>query len=153
MNTLYRWTVALVLAVSLGLPVFPQPVEIPFQFSRAFGVMLINAEVNGNPAVFIVDTGSNQTIISSGLVNVVIRPLKDTVSSEKGSGYSGTGVFTRASIRVGPIVWRDHQIVAMDLRAISKSLGENIDGLLGMDFLKEFESVMVDLRQHKLILR
>ena len=153
MNTLYRWTVALVLAVSLGLPVFPQPVEIPFQFSRAFGVMLINAEVNGNPAVFIVDTGSNQTIISSRLVNVITRPLKDTVSSEKGSGYSGTGVFTRASIRVGPIVWRDHQIVAMDLRAISKSLGENIDGLLGMDFLKEFESVMVDLREHKLILR
>jgi len=40
----------------------------------------------------------------------------------------------------------------MDMKDISKSLGENIDGLLGMDFLNEFEMVVVDLKQHKLIL-
>jgi hypothetical protein len=148
--------VALVLAVSLGMPVFPQPwrpAEIPFQFSRAFGLMLIRAEVNGRPAVFVLDTASNHTTVSSRFVDVTTPPLRDTVSSEKGSGFSGTGIFTRASLKVGPVVWRDHQILAMDLKEISKSLGENIDGLLGMDFLNEFESVMVDLRQHKLILR
>jgi hypothetical protein len=40
----------------------------------------------------------------------------------------------------------------MDMKEMSKSFGENIDGLLGMDFLQEFERVVVDLRQHKLIL-
>ena len=34
----------------------------------------------------------------------------------------------------------------------SKSLGEDVGGLLGMDFLNEFHIVVVDLRQHKLIL-
>jgi len=40
----------------------------------------------------------------------------------------------------------------MDTGEISKSLGENVDGLLGMDFLNDFDLVVVDLRQHKLIL-
>jgi len=40
----------------------------------------------------------------------------------------------------------------VDMKEISKSLGENVDGLLSMDFLNEFETVVVDLRQHKLIL-
>jgi hypothetical protein len=40
----------------------------------------------------------------------------------------------------------------MDMKDISKSFGENIDGLLGMDFLNDFEMVVVDLKQHKLIL-
>ena len=35
---------------------------------------------------------------------------------------------------------------------MSKTFGENIDGLLGMAFLHRFERVVVDLRQRKLIL-
>jgi predicted aspartyl protease len=115
--------------------------------------MLIRGEVNGNPATLILDTGSDHTIISSRFVDVATPPLRDTVHSGKGSGFTGTGVFTRSSLKVGPLVWRDHRILAMDLKEISKSLGENVDGLLGMDFLNEFEIVVVDLRQRKLILR
>jgi hypothetical protein len=40
----------------------------------------------------------------------------------------------------------------MDMKEMSKSFGENIDGLLGMDFLSAFETVVVNSRQHKLIL-
>jgi predicted aspartyl protease len=151
-----RCILAFVLAVAGVVPAFPpasNPETIPFQVNRSFGVMLIRAEVNGNPATLILDTGSNLTTISSRFVDVAIPPLRDKVSTQKGSGFSGTGVFTRASLKVGPVVWRDHRILAMDTKEISKSLGENVDGLLGMDFLNEFEIVVVDLRQHKLILR
>jgi predicted aspartyl protease len=150
-----RYTLAFVLVVAGVIPAFPLPLNpeaIPFQVSRSFGLMLIRGEVNGNPATLILDTGSNHTIISSRFVDV-LTPARGTVSTEKGSGYSGTGVFTKASLKVGPLVWRNHRILAMDLKEISKSLGQNVDGLLGMDFLNEFEIVVVDLRQHKLILR
>ena len=40
----------------------------------------------------------------------------------------------------------------MDTNEISKSMGESVDGLLGTDFLNEFDTVIVDLRRHKLIL-
>ena len=41
----------------------------------------------------------------------------------------------------------------MDTHDLSKSLGQTIDGLLGMDFFKEFEVVVVNLKNHKLILQ
>jgi predicted aspartyl protease len=151
-----RCILAFVLAVAGVIPVFPlasNPETLPFQVNHSFGLMLIRAEVNGNPATLILDTGSDHTTISSRFVDVATPSLRDTVSTAKGSGYFGTVVFTRASLKVGPVVWRDHRILAMDTKEISKSLGENVDGLLGMDFLNEFEIVVVDLRQHKLILR
>ena len=114
--------------------------------------MMVEARINGQLAVLILDTGSNHTILSSKLVDVATPPLKDLVTSKKGSGYSGNGVFTRASVSVGTVLWRDHRIVVMDTNEISKSMGETVDGLLGMDFLNEFDIVIVDLRQHKLIL-
>ena len=40
----------------------------------------------------------------------------------------------------------------MDMHDFSKSLGQKIDGLLGMDFFSEFELVVVDLKNHNLIL-
>jgi hypothetical protein len=91
-------------------------------------------------------------MVSSKLVDVATPSLKDTVTSKKGSGFTGNGVFTRASLAVGPVLWRDHRILAVDTSELSKSLGENIDGLLGMDLLKQFDTVIVDFGQHKLIL-
>jgi len=155
LRTVCRCTVALLLAVAPGFPVSPQPsnpIEIPLRLSRAFGLMLITVEINGQSAVLILDTASNHTAISSRFVDVASPSLRDVVPTEKGSGFSGSGVFTKLSLKIGPVLWRDHRVLAMDMKDISKSLGENIDGLLGMDFLNEFEMVVVDLKQHKLIL-
>ncbi len=55
-------------------------------------------------------------------------------------------------MRVGSITWRDRRIVVMDMRELSSSLGQKVDGLLGMDFFSEFDLVVVDLKNHKLIL-
>ena len=139
------------LVAALQVPAFPQssnPKEIPFENSRMFGLVL----VKGRPAVLIVDTASNHTIISSELADAPPRNLDSVVATSKGSGFAGAGVFTRATLKVGPITWRDHTVVVMDVRAFSKSLGQKADGLLGMDFFSEFELVVVDLKNHKLIL-
>jgi predicted aspartyl protease len=147
--------IAIMLAAALQVPAFPQssnPKEIPFENSRMFGLVLVKVEVNGRPAVLIVDTASNHTIISSELADAPPRNLDSVVATSKGSGFAGAGVFTRATLKVGPITWRDHKVVAMDMRAFSKSLGQKADGLLGMDFFSEFELVVVDLKNHKLIL-
>jgi hypothetical protein len=60
------------------VPAFPQssnPKEIPFENSRMFGLVLVNVEANGRPAVLIVDTASNHTIISSELADAPARNL------------------------------------------------------------------------------
>jgi Aspartyl protease len=155
LKTVCRYTVVLLLEVALGFCVSGQPpnsAEIPLRSSHAFGLMLVEARINDKPALLILDTGSNHTIVSSKLVDVATPSLSDAVTIKKGSGWSGSGVFTRASLAVGSVLWRDHRILAMDTNGISKSLGESVDGMLGMDFLNEFDIVIVDLRQHKLIL-
>jgi predicted aspartyl protease len=147
--------IAIMLAAILQVPAFPQsssPKEISFENSRMFGLVLVKVEVNGRSAILIVDTASNHTIISSELTDAPPRNLDNAVATSRGSGFAGAGVFTKATLKVGPITWRDHKVVAMDMRAFSKDLGQKADGLLGMDFFSDFEVVVVDLKNHKLIL-
>src|SRR5215813_3672300 len=150
-----QYAIAILLAATLQVSSFAQssnPKEIPFERSHMFGLVLVKAEINGKVAVLIVDTGSNQTIISSEMADVPARSLHNVVATEKGSGFSGVGSFTRATLKVGPLTWSDRKVVAMDMHVFSKSLGQTADGLLGMDFLSEFKSVVVDLKNHRLIL-
>lgn len=56
-------------------------------------------------------------------------------------------------LRLGPLSPKNCQILVVDLSDLSKTLGQEIDGILGMGVLKEFEIVSVDLRNHKLVLK
>jgi predicted aspartyl protease len=148
--------VVVALTVALGHGAFPHPpdpVEIPFEYSRAFGLMLVRVEVNGKPAVMVLDTGSNETIVSPRLVIVKQLGSKDAVAMAKGSGYSGAGVVATAFLTIGPLNPKNCQILVVDLSGLSKTLGQQVDGILGMSVLKEFEIVSVDLRRHKLVLK
>ena len=146
---------AVALGVLLPIQTFSQTLkgyEIPFESSRVFGLKTIRVEANGKPAVLIVDTASDHTILSYDFEEVRVRSRENAVATSKGSGLTGTGVFATVSLKVGPINWRDHRVVMMDLHEFSKSFGQRIDGLLGADFLNEFELVIFDSKHHKLIL-
>jgi predicted aspartyl protease len=154
-NSASRCTVVFALTVALGQGAFshpPDPVEVPFEYSRAFGLMLIKVEVNGKPAVMVLDTGSNETIVSPRLVIVKQLSSKDAVMA-KGLGYSGTGVIATAFLSIGPLNPKNCPILLVDLNDLSKTLGQEVDGILGMSVLKEFEIVSVDFRHHKLVLK
>jgi hypothetical protein len=156
MNAAYRCACSLFLAFVLDSGAFSSssaPVEIPLEHSNSFGLVLVKAEVNGKGVVLVLDTGSNQTIISSNVVVAKQGSLMDSTSTAKGSGYSGTGTFATAFLRLGSSAWRDHRILVMEMRDFSKSLGQNVDGILGMDLLGEFDVVTIDLRHHRLLLR
>jgi predicted aspartyl protease len=156
LNFASRCAVVFALTVALGQGSFPRPprpVQIPFEYSRAFGLMLIKVEVNGKPAVMVLDTGSNETIVSPRLVSVKQLSSMEAVVMAKGSGYSGTGVIATAFLSIGPVHPKNCQILVVDLSALSKTLGQEVDGILGMSVLKEFEIVSVDLRHHKLVLK
>jgi hypothetical protein len=149
-----RWVI-IALAIALETPAVSQtatPRELPFENSRVFGLILVRVEANGRPAVLIVDTASNHTIISNQLADVPPRTFDNAVSTSRGSGLTGTGLFTTATLKVGPLTWRDHRVLVMNMHEVSKSFGQQIDGLLGVDFFCEFEIVTVDLKNHKIIL-
>ena len=156
MNSASRCSVVVALTVALGLGAFPHPPdpgEIPFEYSRAFGLILIKVEINGNPAEMVLDTGSNETIVSPRVVIVKQLSSKKAVAMAKGSGYSGNGVITNVFLKVGPLNPKNSQILVVDLSDLSKTLGQEVDGILGMSVLKEFETVSVDLKHHRLVLK
>jgi predicted aspartyl protease len=121
--------------------------------NKAFGLMLIKVEVNGQRAVMVLDTGSNVTSASPRLVVVKQPSSKEPVASAKGSGYIGSGVLATAVLRIGRLNPKNCQILVMDLSDLSKSLGQEIDGLIGMSVLRDFEIVSMDLKHHKLVLK
>lgn len=93
--------------------------EIPFENSRKFGLLLVPGEVNDMPAMFIFDTGSTITAISSDLVKVAPRRGQKRFESKKGSGIVRSGMITKAKLKLGTVMCSDHEIVAMDLKDVS----------------------------------
>lgn len=156
MKAVTRWIAMLILLAGAGVPLCPRakkPEAIPFRFGESFRVMLVQGEVNGTRTWFVVDTGSNRTVINAKVAKVMALSLRERVRPAGGSGYVGNGAYLNATLKVGQREWRDRQIVVMDLEDMSKSMGLEVGGLLGMDFLNEFEVVVVNLRERTLVLQ
>jgi len=127
--------------------------DIPFELSRKFGAILIRAQVNGQPATLVVDTGSSHTILSSELLQVRAFALEHTDAPAKGSGYVGTAGWTQATMQVGALTWKARRVLVMnDFQEISNSMQQRVDGILGEDILGEFDSLVIDFKHHRLVL-
>ena len=128
-------------------------VIVPIELSGHFGLVLVKAKVDGKPATFIVDTGSSHTILSARFARV--RPLatEPRATSTKGSGWVGSAVKIRATVKIGEAAWPDHEFLAMDdLPDISNALGQKVEGVLGQDILKQFKVVQIDFKHRHLVL-
>ena len=126
---------------------------IPFEVNRDFGAILIRAQVNRQPATLVVDTGSSHTILSSELLQVRPLALKHADAPAKGSGYVGRAAWAKATLEIGTMTWRDRTVLVMDdFRDMSNSMKQKVDGIIGEDVLKEFDSVILDFKHQRLIL-
>jgi hypothetical protein len=97
------------------------------------------------------DTGSSHTIHSSELLQVRPLGLEHAAAPAKGSGYVGTAAWARATVDVGALRWPDRKVLVMsDFQEISNSMKQRVDGILGEDVLKNFSSVVIDFKHHRL---
>ena len=126
---------------------------IPFELNRQFGSILIQVQVNGRPARLLVDTGSSHTILSADIVGVNPLFLARASVPVKGSGLIGTAGWGAATIELGTIKWANRRVLVMEeFREISKNMKQRVDGILGEDLLNEFASVVLDYKNHRLVL-
>jgi hypothetical protein len=126
---------------------------IPFEVNRQFGSILIQVRVNGRPAVLLVDTGSSHTVLSGDILGVSPLFLRRASAPVKGSALTGIAAWAVATIDVGTMRWPDQRVLVMDgFSDISKGMKEKVDGLIGEDLLKEFGSVVIDFKNHRLLL-
>lgn len=106
--------------------------------------LTVPVHVNGQgPYSFILDTGATYTCVSNELATELSLP---TASGQigVGAGIGGAGRMRLVridSLRVGPARAEELSACALDL-STAQSIGIEFDGLLGLNFLRSFRTVL-----------
>jgi aspartyl protease len=125
---------------------------VPIERSPEFGVILLSVHVNGKPAVLILDTGSNTTILSPEISGLNTAHLPHAAPPRKGTGFVEDGRWGQATLTIGTTVWKDKRVLVVDTKAISRAVQRKIDGILGQDILNDFKYVEINLEEKRLTL-
>jgi Aspartyl protease len=127
-------------------------IVVPLERSPHFGAILVSVRVNGKPAVLILDTGSNTTILSPEISGLNPARLPRANPPRKGTGFVSDGRWGQATLTIGTTVWKDKRILVVDTKDLSRSVQRKIDGILGQDILDEFKYVEINLEEKQLTL-
>jgi hypothetical protein len=116
--------------------------RVPFHSVNS--MILLDVTVNGNPAVMLLDTGANNSIVTPAAAGLRanLAPLK------RNSGAGASGDYTEAVIALclDKHCWLNRDVLAMDLSEANKNAGARLDGFIGQDILREFSAVRIDYK-------
>lgn len=129
--------------------------EIALEFAgRGDAALLVPVHVNGHgPFRLVLDTGATLTCLDQEVVQrLELPPARGVVGVGAGVGGSGQMSLVRIdSVRVGAARAEGMTGCALDLRHTG-AVGLDIDGLLGLDFLRAFR-VTIDFEREVLLLQ
>jgi len=140
----------MLVAVTLGAcrpaaPRFPGGIELPLVQSHG-GTLFVPVMVNGQPRKFIIDTGASITAVTPTTARELrLAATGDTILI---NDETIALVSTLRSLSVGAAHHTDVRVAIVALPA-AKRIDERFDGILGLDFLGQYD-VVVDLQRHKL---
>jgi clan AA aspartic protease (TIGR02281 family) len=107
---------------------------------RSNGVSTAKVEINGIEGTFVVDTGASFITLTQGFANrVKPKMFKDAVEMQTANGTTSAKLATVDSVKLDGLYASSVPTIVA-----SKSLGNGIDGLLGMSFLSRFSIAIRD---------
>jgi hypothetical protein len=118
---------------------------IPFEFASGRGSLLVQAKINRQSALLIIDTGSSHTILRPSVAG--IDPASGPAKPRTGAGVVGDAISQAVTLQIGQRVWSSRRVSVMDLSEALSPYQEKIGGLLGLDFLLEFSEVVINLKE------
>jgi len=130
----------------------PRRTVLSLERSPHFGAILVSVQVNGKPAVLILDTGSNTTILSPEVCGLDTARLPRAKSPRKGTGFVGDGRWGQATLTIGTSVWKNKRVLVVDTKDLSRATQRQIDGILGQDILDDFKYVEINLEAKRITL-
>jgi hypothetical protein len=108
-------------------------------------LLLVPIDINGKRGNFVVDTGAVTTVLSHAMA-ANLGVTERTPGAKVDLGLSGVGGFEGVVLKVPNVTLKTAknaeafpQVVAIDLKDISKMIGTEIAGVLGFDFLDGYK--------------
>lgn len=112
------------------------------------GHHLVQAQLNGKPASFVLDTGANRTVLHAPFA-AEFGLTGSTLGRGGAIGVGGAVQASQASIRslaIGDIAIRRNRIMMTDLGQVTNLLspisGTRVYGIIGQDVLKEHRAII-----------
>lgn len=129
---------------------FLLPVSLPaqtqvlhFERSNAQRWMLVEAQVNGRKATFLLDTGATGTVVSPEIV----KGLDRNHSSTEVTGLTTKRIVPEVGINL--TVGTDHLMLlakVYTMADVSMNAGRQVDGIIGMNVLNGYSRIVIDNR-------
>ena len=127
--------------------------QVAYELANRPGGMLLHVKINDTPALMILDTGSAHTIIQPRVLGGKAPKVAPAPPPPEGVGFIGDAVGYEVQFQLGEWQWKRCTVVVMDLSRVLAVYNERVDGLLGLDFLKQFSSVLIDTQTRKITFR
>jgi hypothetical protein len=127
--------------------------QVRYELAKRRAGLLLHVRINGTPAVMILDTGSAHTIIQPDVLGGQAPKVAPAHPGADGAGFLGDAVGYDVQLELGEWRWKHRRVVVMDLARLLSFYDERVDGLLGLDFLQEFSSVLIDTETRKITFR
>ena len=110
------------------------------------GTILVDASVDGQPVVMILDTGASHSIFDTSIFGLSAVQLQAARMNSRGLGLDADVVWRIADFEIGEQAWKQHPIEIADLHLLSKIYGRKIGGIVGQDVLRSFVSVQINYK-------
>jgi aspartyl protease/tetratricopeptide repeat protein len=108
-------------------------------------LLLVPVEANGKRGNFIIDTGAVTTVLSHSTA-AQLGVDEKTPGAKVDMGIAGVGGFEGVVLKVPNVTFKTRQntevfpqVVAIDLKEISKTIGTEVAGILGYDFFSDYK--------------
>jgi Aspartyl protease len=113
---------------------------------KSTGTILVDASVNGQAVVMILDTGASHSMFDASVFGLSEVQLQAARMKGRGMGLDADVVWRTADFEIGEEAWKEHPIEVADLHLLSKIYGRKIGGIVGQDVLRSFVSVQINYK-------
>lgn len=152
---LWRWPLALYKASQTNWPAAGSPEVFTVPFNLITGHIVLNVTVNNSrPLLFILDTGDKFAIIDLDRAKELGLSLGGEITVAGVGSETVTGAFVKDSgySLSGFAGFSQPVTLAIPLRDVARRLGQDCDGIIGTQFIKQFV-VEIDYQAHVINLR
>lgn len=136
----------LLLSTKAPLAAADEVLQIPFEYSTSRNAILIRVRINDKPATLLLDTAAAHTALEPGILGIGPAELSPAHLGSAGRGLGDDAASLEVTFQIGTRRWDKRRVAVMDLSEVLSNYTEKPSGVLGLDFLRQFDQVTINTK-------